>query len=258
MWALSMRLLLAGFLLAIVARATGNPLPRGAALVAAAQYGVLSFGVSLSLLYWAETQIPTGLAAVVYSISPIASMLVATAFGLEKLEPRRLAAGAVALGGVAIIFWNELAAGRSAWGVGAVLCAAIVSIVGSVLVKKGPKQSSLGLTAAGSFIGLPIVLAASFVMGERRSIPNTASEWIPLAYLVLAGSLGAFVLFGWLLQRWRTSSVSFLGVIVPIVAVILGAIARNESLTPGALVGGAAVLAATVYALWSESASESG
>src|SRR3954452_16643297 len=59
-WAATLRLALASVLLALVTRARGQALPRGAALRAALGYGVAQFGVNLPLLYWAEKVVPSG------------------------------------------------------------------------------------------------------------------------------------------------------------------------------------------------------
>lgn len=252
MWALCQRLFLAGILLSAIMVIRKIPMPKGEALKAAIGYGIFDFAGNLALLYWGETKIPSGLAAVLYGMSPILSMLMESAFRMEKLDPRRLGGAIVAVAGVGVIFWREIAFGQSPLAIAAVLGAVVTGTLGVILLKRGPSQSSIGANAVGFFAGLPIVLAISFLGHEPHPLPSTAGQIIPLIYLVVMGSLGAFVLFAWLLGKWKVSSASFVAVIVPIIAVILGVLVRHEKLAPGSLVGALLVLVATAFVLRSE------
>lgn len=249
MWASSLRLVLAGVILSLLLLITKKPFPKGAALHAAAWYGALSFGVNFPLLYWGETVIPSGLAAVLYATIPISSVVIASWFGLEKLDFRRLGAASVAVSGVAVIFWREVGRGENGWGILAVFAAATVSAVGAMILKRGPKQSAIAVNAVATLTGVPFCLGASFVMAESRVFPSTAAQWGPLLYLTIAGSIGAFVIFTWLLGQWRATSVTFIAVIVPMIAVILGAVFLKESLAPGSWIGAVIVVGATAFAL---------
>jgi drug/metabolite transporter (DMT)-like permease len=89
----------------------------------------------------------------------------------------------------------------------------------------------------------------SIVLGEDHSLPTTLEAWWPIAYLVLAGSLGAYVLFAWLVQHWPVTNASMVGVVVPVIAVILGAVAKAEQRSPESYLGAVVVLIAVVIAL---------
>ena len=125
MWALSMRLFFASILLTLVMVVRKMPFPRGAALRAAIGYGIFDFAANLALLYWAETKLASGLAAVIYGTAPIVSMMMEAAFGMEKIDLKRLAGGLVAMGGVALIFWREITSGQSALPILALLAAVV-------------------------------------------------------------------------------------------------------------------------------------
>ncbi|MBI1756300.1 MAG: EamA family transporter [Fimbriimonas ginsengisoli] len=251
-WAASMRLLLAGCILSAVLLVSRQPFPKGEAFKAAVAYGACTMGINFSLLYWGETRLPSGLAAVLYATSPISAALLARAFGLEQLTPRKLIAAVLAVIGVAVIFWHEMQTGLPAWPILAVLGAAIFGVLGAILLKRGPKQSAIGSNAIGAFVGAPLAFLASTAFGEAHAIPSTAAQIMPLLYLTIAGSVGAFVIFAWLLGRWQTSSVAFLGAVVPVIAVILGAVVKQEHLSGWSLIGGVIVLVATLTAILGE------
>ncbi|HET8568574.1 MAG TPA: EamA family transporter [Candidatus Limnocylindria bacterium] len=254
LWAATIRLVLAAAALAALAFATRRRWPRGEALRGAALFGLLNFGLNLSLLYWGELTVPSGIAAVFYATVPLWTALLAALFGLERLAPRKLAAALVALAGVATIFAGELSLDVPLAGLLAILGAAMSASLSSVILKASPKQDTLPLNAVGAVVGAPVCLALSVVLGEPRAIPTAAAAWIPIAYLVIAGSLGAYVLFTWLLKVWPATNASYVGVVVPVIAVILGALVRAERPAPLTFVGAAIVIGAVVYALASSEA----
>lgn len=251
LWACSLRLALASLILFAIMAATRQEWPRGPALKAACLYGFFEFGLSLPLLYWGEKAVPSGLAAVVYAICPVIAMFEARLLGMEKLSAKRLFAAAFAFAGVGVIFWNDIF-GRSGWNLISVLLAAITAPAAGLFLQRGPKQSAVTVNAVGALVGLPFALAGSFMLRESHEIPQGASQVFPILYLVLAGSVGAFVIFAWLINYWKTTTVAFLGVIVPVIAVILGSLVRSEAVGLNQLLGGAIVLIAVTFALRSE------
>src|SRR3569832_1116457 len=75
MWALCFRLFFAGLFLCAIMLVRRMPIPKGAALKTVFVFGILEFAGNLGLLYWGETKIPSGLAAVIYATSPILTMM---------------------------------------------------------------------------------------------------------------------------------------------------------------------------------------
>jgi drug/metabolite transporter (DMT)-like permease len=68
-------------------------------------------------------------------------------------------------------------------------------------------------------------------------------------YLTAAGSLGAFVLYTFLVNRWGIARSTLLGVTVPIVALIVGTTVGGEGLDATTLVGGVIALAGVAVAI---------
>jgi O-acetylserine/cysteine efflux transporter len=73
-------------------------------------------------------------------------------------------------------------------------------------------------------------------------LPHGLASWGPILYLAVAGNLGAYVLYAWLLTQWRVTSVSVGALIIPVLAVLVGALVRKESPAPNTYVGAALVL----------------
>ena len=119
-----------------------------------------------------------------------------------------------------------------------------------MLLKRAPQQPSVFATnAIGCAVGALICLVASFVLGEDHTFPSTVVAWWPVLYLTLAGSLGAYVIYTWLVGHWPVTNASMVGVVVPVIAVTLGAIVRSETRSPETYVGAVIVLAAVIVAL---------
>jgi drug/metabolite transporter (DMT)-like permease len=253
-WAATLRLALAALLLGGVTVARRQALPRGAALRAALGYGVAQFGVNLPLLYWGEKVVPSGLSAVVYATIPLSSALITRAFRMERLTTAKVAGAVVALGGVAMLFSSTLHARVAPMGLAAILVGATAASFGTVLLKRGPRQDPFGANAAGCAIGAVIAAAISLALGEPHALPATARAAWPVIYLAVAGSLGAYVIMSWLIHRWTVTRTAYVTVIVPIVALALGALVRHERLTASSFAGAALVLGGLVLGMRPERA----
>lgn len=248
-WAATIRLTLASVLLFGIAGAFRMPLPRGRALRGAALWGLFSIGVNLSLLYIGEQTVPSGISAVLFATVPLTTALLAAGFHVEPLVARKLIAAIVAIGGVAVIFAGELGVSVPFAGLLTVFGAASAAALANVLLKQAPKQQVIPLNAIGTAVGAAVCLVVSQVLGESHAIPLTAAAWIPILYLTLAGSLGAFVLFTWLVTHWSVTNASLLGVTVPIIAVVLGGLVKGEQPAGLTYVGAAIVISAVLIAL---------
>jgi drug/metabolite transporter (DMT)-like permease len=98
-------------------------------------------------------------------------------------------------------------------------------------------------------VGIPVCLAWSLLLREPLALPTTWAGIAPIVYLAIAGSVGAFVLFAWLVNHLDISRISYIAVVVPLVAVSLGAWVRHERLGTATLAGAAVVLAGVVVGL---------
>jgi len=130
-----------------------------------------------------------------------------------------------------------------------VFVGASAAALANVLLKQAPKQQVIPLNAIGTAVGAAVCLVVSTVLGESHAIPATMAVWLPILYLTVAGSLGAFVLYSWLVTHWSVSNASLLGVTVPIIAVIVGGLVKGEQPAALTYVGAAVVISAILIAL---------
>lgn len=243
LWAAGLRLTAGAVLLTAIALATRQEWPRGAALTAAVLFGVVDFGVSLSLLYWAEKWVPSSVAAIVYATIPLSTALFASAFGLEALRPLKVAGSLVGLAGVVVLFSAQLRAALPAVPLAAALVGAVTAALAGVLLKRSSGGSPIAVNAVAHLAGAPLCLLGSLALREEWTWPRSSEAWGSLAYLTVVGSVIAFVAFAYLVQRWPVVRTSFIAVITPVLASVLGAALAHERLGLPAYAGAAIVVA---------------
>jgi O-acetylserine/cysteine efflux transporter len=241
-WAATLRLVLATVLLTVWTYLRRQRLPRGPALHAALAYGVCQFGINFPLLYWGEKLVPSGLSAVFFSTIPLSSAFLTRVLGMEKLTTAKVAGAGLAFAGVAVLFSGSFHGQIAPLGLAAIFVAATTAGLGSVLLKRGPRQDPVAANAAACAIGAVMSGAISTALREPHALPTTLAAALPLAYLTVAGSLGAFVIMSWLLHHWPVTRTAYVTVIVPVIALVLGSLVRHEPLTPVNLAGAALVL----------------
>ncbi len=249
LWGVTLRLAIAAVALGAIAMLTRARFPRGAALRDVIAYGVLQFGLNLAFLYWGEQTVPSGITAVVFATAPLQTALYSRILGVEAIDRVKLLAAIVAVAGVAIIFAGQLNVGVPPVGLTAVFLASTSAAIAVVLLHRAGPQSAWAINAIGAPIGAAMCLVASLLLGERWTFPASLDQWWPILYLAILGSLGAYVLFTWLVGHWSATTASFVGVIVPVIALTLGAVFRAERPPLVSFAGAALVIAAVIVAL---------
>jgi len=241
-WAAALRLTLAAILLTGWTMIRRVALPKGPALRTALVYGVCQFGINFPLLYWGEKLVPSGLSSVFYATIPLSSALITRALGMESLNAFKIVGALTAFGGVALLFSASFHGEIAPVGMLAIFAAATTAGVGVILLKRGPRQDPIAANAVATAVGAGISFAISFGMREAHALPITLATALPLLYLTFAGSLGAFVIMSWLVNYWPATRVSYISVIVPVIALVLGSVVRHERLTLISFGGSALVL----------------
>jgi drug/metabolite transporter (DMT)-like permease len=247
-----LRFFVAGTLMAMVAAATGVRWPRGRAeWTTVAIIGLLMFAGDYGLIYWAEQYIESGLTAVLFATLPLITLFIARAYiPGERITMGRLASSVLALAGTAALFADRLrldaTAARPMLAVlGASGCAAAASVVSK---RDAHEIPSATLTAASMLVGAVVLMLAALAHGEGFRMPGDAGTWAAVAYLSLAGSVLAFLVYFSLMKTWSVMSLSFISVFTPVIALLLGFVFLHEPLTAAKTGGAVLILVAVVLA----------
>ena len=230
-WAAASRFLLASLILTAIAIALRTGMPRGRALVGAVLYGVLGFAGAFAFAYWGLQHVTAGFGAVLLATVPLLTFVFAIAHGQEPFRWDGLIGGGVAIAGMAVIFREGIGAGVPLGSLFVLLLSAACFAETAIVVKAFPKVHPVSLNAVGIGIGGLLLLALTFVTGEALELPRSTHTWVAQAYLILIGSVIGFSLYVFVLNRWTASAVSYEGVLIPIVAILLATWLQDERIT---------------------------
>lgn len=243
----------AGLLLLAVARFRGQPLalPRATWLAvtagAMAYLAVWNIGSAL-----AAVMIPSGQAAVLGFTMPLWAALISwLAFG-ERLSARHWLAVALAAGGVLLLAWRSLGAyAQAPLGVALALMAALGWAVGTLIVKRsGLALPATVLTGWQLLLAAVPVTAGALVFGDGQWFWPSPLTWGVLAYIAIVpmciGNVAWFAIVGLLPANVAGLS----AILVPVVAMLSGALALGEPLGPLQLLAMACCTGAVALTMW--------
>lgn len=220
--------------------------------------GVMILGVGIGILGLAERYVPSGIAALLVSITPLIIVL----FRIRAGErPARLTMAGVALGLIGLVLM--LLPGGTVPVAGSdqdVVIWSIAIVLGSLswayfswrstsfdLPDDPLKTTVYELLVAG--VAMSVV---GFLIGERWDFDSiTTASWIGWGYLMLA-SLIAYASYVWLLGNAPISLTATYAYVNPIVAVILGALIISEPLTRDVVIGLTIVVGGVVLVVTGE------
>jgi drug/metabolite transporter (DMT)-like permease len=223
------------------------PLPRapriwGAYLV----MGALNNAIPFSLIFWGQTRIDSGLAAILNGTTAMFAALVA---GLllpdEPLTARKIAGAALGVAGVAFIMGPGALAGFDPANLaqlavlGATLSYAFAGAWGRLaLAGQPPLVNALGMLAGSTLLLIPAVLLVEGV--PPLALP--AVTWGALLGLAALSTALAYVLYFAILARAGAANLLLVTLLIPPFAILLGVLFLGERLGPEAW-GGFAVIA---------------
>jgi drug/metabolite transporter (DMT)-like permease len=225
-----------------------TPLPKSArAWGYLALTGFLAFSANYGLLFWGEQRTSSGLAAVLQATIPAFGLVVAhVLLPSDRMTPPKVLGVALGIAGVAVIFSDgtTLAGKDALLGGIAIVAGACAVAFSNVLVKaRGGSFDPLILAAVQMTFGLaPLVVAGYIFEGSPFAFHWTPRAALSVLYLALVGSVVAFLLFYWLLQRMDVTKVLLISLVTPVLAVALGAAALGERLGTRAFFGAAMIL----------------
>lgn len=250
------RFLLAALLIAAWCRVRGLSLRfRLAEHVALALMGLAMYSISYIFVYHAERYVVSGLVAVGYSASPLLSMLgLRLVFG-QPMTARMALGSALGIAGIVLVFWPEfarLAASRDvALGALFTVLAVLLSTVGGLIAHRNHARKLHGwpTIAWGMGYGGLASLLMALALGRELSFEWTPAYVLSLLYLSVLGSAITFGAFLTLLGRIGPARASYVGVMVPIIALVISTLFEGLPWHPLMVAGMAVSVAGNVLVL---------
>jgi drug/metabolite transporter (DMT)-like permease len=254
-FAAGIRFVVAGAALFGWSRVKGTAAPSRAQWRSMALLACMMFLITYSGVFWAETRIPSGIAAVLVATSPIWTSLLEV-FVFRELAWRWSLLGAIVLGliGVALLSWTSGSGRLELLPCAAVLLSNMSWSAGSVISKRLDLPASKVLLAGGEMLlGGGMLLLFSLVLGEMSApLHVTFRSLLALLYLIVAGSLLAYTAYVWLLSRLSATAVASYAYVNPLVALALGHFLGGEAFGASALTGAGFILCSVLLILRSK------
>ncbi|MFO1083712.1 MAG: DMT family transporter [Reyranellaceae bacterium] len=198
--------------------------------------GLLNNVVPFSLIFWGQTQIPSGLASILNATTPLFTLVVAHHLTAdETIDRTKVAALLAGLAGVALLVGPDvLIADASVWGQVACLAAALSYAFAGVYGRRframnvTPLEAAAGQVTASSVLILPIML----IVDRPWTMPAVPSPEVVAALfgLALLSTALAYVLYFRILAAAGATNLLLVTFLIPLTAILLGWSILGEAL----------------------------
>jgi len=204
---------------------------------------------------WAETRVPSGIAALLVAVVPLWMVL------LDWLRPGGQRPGApvfaglgLGLVGLGLLVGPDALHGGSgavsSIGAAVLIAGSLSWAIGSLYIKQAPRPTtSINGSGTQMFAGGICLLVAGTLVGElaRLDVAHVSERSvIGLLYLIVFGSLIGFTAYLYMLAHTTAAKASTYAYVNPVVAVILGWAFAHEPLTMRTVLSAAVILAGVV------------
>ena len=227
--------------LAVIAGIRRAPWPRDrTGWIDPAIAGLLMQGVYVMGVFWAvQHGLPAGIAALVGSLQPLLTALLARPLLGERVSRRRWAGILAGFIGAILVLVPKIGAADGIPPNALAAClAAMVAMTGGTLWQKSRSAQADLLTnatiqfAAAALLAIPVAL----IFGTGR-FDATLPAWFGLGWSVLVNSVAGILLFLALIRRGAVAGVAALFFLVPPVSALMAYGLFGEVLTPVQLAG---------------------
>jgi len=199
--------------------------------------GFLMQGVYLSSTFWAVSHgLPAGIAALVGSLQPLLTALLAQPLLGERVSGRRALGILMGFAGAGLVLAPKLGATDPSGIPPQALAVSFVAVLaltfGTLWQKRTGGRVDLLAGATLQFVGgMACAIPLALVFGSAAIDPAPAL-WLGLAWAVLVNSVAGILLLLALIRRGAVAGVAALFFLVPPVAALLGFLLFGEVLTP--------------------------
>ena len=204
---------------------------------------VLYCSAFFPLLFIAAYLLPGGVASVINSVTPLIVVVLSVPLLHKGIRTIDVVAGCLGVLGVGLLVLRS-SARLDGWGILAMTVGVIMMGFATVLTKRWGHPPGWG---AASFTGWTFLLGGLTLLPFTLVIEGLPSQLTPanvggLIYLVLISGILAYSLWFWGLQRLPATAVSFLALLNPVIAALLGWVVLDQVLNGWQLLGAAIVL----------------
>ncbi len=212
----------------------------------------IMFLLANGLSTWGVKFVPSGLASLIGALYPLFAVLIESVAFKKKIKPLTVIGLATGVVGIAVVFYENAfhtPGDNYIFGIILGLVATFAWSVGTVIISRKDFKINTYYSLGWQFIigsGFTYILASA----TNNNIPLTDLSyevWLVILYLVLFGSVLAFVAFLYTLEKLPTAIASLYAYVNPIVAMFLGTFIFTHEKITLYLIAGTAITLAGVY-----------
>ncbi|HWS74245.1 MAG TPA: DMT family transporter [Quisquiliibacterium sp.] len=208
--------------------------------------GVVNSALPFCLFAYAMLSVTAGFASILNATTPMWGAIVARIWLGERLAPARIAGLAIGFSGIVVLAWGK--ASFVPGGSGMAIVAAIAAALSYGIAASYARCRLAGVdalaVATGSQAGAALVLAPLALVWWPQE-PVSAVAWGSTLVMGVACTGIAYILYFRLIERAGPSRAITVTFLVPVFAVLWGALVLGESLTGQMLAGGLVILLGT-------------
>lgn len=217
--------------------------------------GILLFGINYVTVYLAETEVTSGLVAVVFSLIVFMNIGGARVFFGTPVKPATLLGAVLGVSGILLVFLPEFSResskGNPTTGLVLALVGAVSASAGNLVASRNHKAGLpvVQMNTFGMFYGALVVAAFALVTRQPFAFDGSARYLLSLSYLALFGSIIAFGAFLTLIGKIGAGSAGYVTVAIPMVALLFSALFEGLQWHLSLVAGMALCLAGNVVVL---------
>jgi drug/metabolite transporter (DMT)-like permease len=210
--------------------------------------GIVNAAVPFTLIAWGQQYIDSGIAAIANASLPIFVVLLAIRFRpSERATGLRLAGLAAGFLGVAVLTGGEFDGSWSGVvGTLAVVTASVLYATGALYAQSHVERTDGIVLATGSAITGTIVLLPLALAQLPSGFPSWET-WASVAVLGFGGMAAGQLLYYVVIDRFGSSRASLVTYLLPVIALVLGALLLDEPVEVTALIGLVLILSGVAF-----------
>ncbi len=184
------------------------------------------FSFNFIMFYRATEYVPSGMVSVVFSLATVFNAINARIFFKDPVHPKTVFAGVLGVGGLSLLFIQELAVGSNTdtlLGLGYASAGTMLFSLGNMVSRRNSAAgfSLVQTNAWGMLYGALVLLAVALITKTSFVSPPNATYWAALLYLAIIGSVVGFTTYLMLVARLGSAKAAYATVLFPIVALAL-------------------------------------
>jgi drug/metabolite transporter (DMT)-like permease len=233
----AVRVTVAALVIWAIVLVAGWPVPRsGAAWGAFFVMGILNNVFPFLLIVWGQKEVASGLAAIINASTPIFTVIVAGIFLWdERMTAARLTGAVLGLVGVAILIGPSALTGLDAGLLAqlAILTASLCYALAGVYARRFVSMNVNPIVAAAGQLLMSSLIMISLVLAfeePAQLLTSSTRVWVAVGAMAVVSTALAYILYFRLLATAGATNALLVTLLIPVTAILLGAMYLGERL----------------------------